>query len=407
MAEASSLLRAEILSEIEIRGPIPFSRFMELCLYHPRYGYYTRGVGGGCGRDYLTSSGTHRAFGVLVAKQVVEMWSNLGRPEHFAFVEFGPGEGLFAVDFLREAQRSGPFAQALEYVLVELSPALRARQQARLEGLTPIPISWVREDQLDRRGRLVGCLFANEVLDAFPVHRLLGTGDGVLEVHVAAEGGRLTETLLPLSDQGIETWLSRAALELEPDQEVDINLEAPDWIARAVGLLEHGYIMIIDYGHEARELYDPARRRGTLLAYHRHRTNEDFLLRPGDQDMTAHLDFTDLRLSAERSGARFLGLVPQSRFLLALGAVDFLKDTVESPQSDVSGEDEPQEVRRLRDREALKELILPGRVGERFKVMALAVGEAPGDLSGLVAPWLRYVPASGDAKASGHPGARG
>jgi SAM-dependent MidA family methyltransferase len=385
--DTSDRLRSEIVAEIAARGPIPFARFMELCLYHPNLGYYTRGIGGGGGRDYLTSSGIHQAFGALLARQVEEMWRRGGRPDPYHFVEFGPGEGRFAADFLREAKRSPAFAAALRYVLVEPSPALQERQRARLKGRTSIPISWSDEAGLDGRAQFTGCLFANEVLDAFPVHRVVGTPEGPREIHVAVRDGELLETPLPLSGPALERFLAESAIVLAPGQEADINLAAPCWIAWAVGLLKRGYLVVVDYGHEAEELYAPERRRGTLLAYHHHRTNENFLARPGEQDLTAHLDFTALRRAAEARGARCLGLTTQARFLLALGALEFLPDP--SAADGGEGRDGVDLVDAIRDREALKELVLPGRMGDKFSVLVLGVGDIPRDLAGLSRPWAR------------------
>ncbi|MFQ5878333.1 MAG: class I SAM-dependent methyltransferase [Acidobacteriota bacterium] len=386
-----SSLTAEILSEIGARGPIPFARFMEICLYHPRHGYYTRGLGGG-GRDYVTSSGIHGAFGTLVARQVEQMWRKCSRPDPFTFVEFGPGEGRFAEDFLRAASRSRGFARALRYLLVDPSPALRARQRARLGRRTPVRVEWASPRRLESEGPFVGCLFANEVVDAFPVHRLLGTPQGPREIHVDERDGALVEVLAPPSTPSLQRFLDESCIAPEDGQEVDLNLAAPRWMAWAVGLLERGYVLIVDYGYEARGLYHPARRRGTLLAYHGHRTGEDFLRNPGEQDLTAHVDFTALARAAERAGARRLGLVSQARFLLALGALDLWSDPEipAAPESTAVPGDRSRAarlVRALREREALKELILPQRMGERFQVLVLSAGEAPGDLSGLAAPW--------------------
>src|SRR5882672_625847 len=238
MADAQDALLAEILEEIRARGPMPFARYMGLCLYHPRHGYYTRGLGGGGGRDYLTSSGTHRAFGVLLARQAEEMWRLTGRRARFDFVEFGPGEGHFAADFLSEAARHDGFAGALHYHLVEPSPVLGARQRELLRERTGIPLRWISEEKLleetgARGGALEGCLFANEVLDAFPVHRVVGTDGGPREVHVGARDGRLVEILEAPSTPGIGRFLAEGEIELQAGQEVDLNLEAPAWIARA------------------------------------------------------------------------------------------------------------------------------------------------------------------------------
>src|SRR5262245_57825707 len=212
--DVSERLKSEIATEIAARGPIPFARFMELCLYHPSLGYYTRGVGGGGGRDYLTSSGIHHAFGALLARQVEEMWRRSGRPDPYQFVEFGPGEGMFASDFLREAARTPAFAAALRCVLVEPSPRLQERQRARLKGQTSIPVTWVDEAALDGRGKFSGCIFANEVLDAFPVHRIVGTPEGPREIHVEVRDGAFRETLAMPSNPAIDRFLLEASLAL-------------------------------------------------------------------------------------------------------------------------------------------------------------------------------------------------
>ena len=388
MPDAGNALRDEILAAIAAGGPITFARYMELCLYHPLYGYYTRGLGGGGGRDYITSSGVHRAYGALVARQTEEMWRRVRRPDPFVFVEFGPGEGRFAQDFIEEASRHEAFARALHYLLVEPSPVLAVRQRLRLAGRAPVRIDWVSEAQLEERGPFEGCLFANEVLDAMPVHRILGTTDGLREAHIDSEGGELKETLLPPSTPAIDRFLSEADIAPAHGQMIDLNLAAPCWISWVVGLLSRGYALIVDYGYEARELYDATRRRGTLLAYHRHRTSENFLERPGDQDLTAHVDFTALRRAAGRAGGRCLGLISQGRFLLALGGLDYLP-RVETPADADETARAAIQVRAIREREALKELILPGRMGDRFQVLVLGMGDVPDDLSGLAPPWQR------------------
>ena len=389
MGEASDLLTAEILTEIRSAGPIPFARFMDLCLYHPRHGYYTRGIGGGGGRDYLTSSGTHRIYGELLARQAEEMWRRMDRPQIFTFAEFGPGEGIFACDFVRAACGREEFFRALEYLLIEPSPALRQRQRRRLESAaTGVRIEWLDETSLKARsGTLRGCLFANEVIDAFPVHRIIGSTAGPREVHVSVRNGRLCEELLSPSSEALTRFLDNSGIALEAGQEVDLNLVAPDWMTGAVGLLERGYLVVVDYGHEAKDLYHPARRRGTLLAYHRHRISEDFLLRPGEQDLTAHVDFSSLSAAAHDAGARRLGLISQTHFLLALGALDRLPELCgERREQDDVG---PRQGEILKEREAIKDLVLPDRLGGRFRVLIIGVGDVSDDLEGLAPPWRR------------------
>lgn len=380
MTERSASLRAEILGEIAASGPIPFARFMDLCLYHPHLGYYTRGIGGGGGRDYVTSSGLHRAYGILVARQAEEMWQRLGSPERYLFAEFGPGEGQFAADFLAAAEGHPEFAAALRYVLIERSETLRERQRHRLTGRAGrVQVLWAAEEDLRALNPIAGCLFANEVLDAFPVHRVVGTARGPQEVHVASREGRLTEVVGPLSSAAVAGFLEQAGIVPAEGQEVDVNLEAPRFVARLLGYLDRGYLLVVDYGYEARELYHPARRRGTIRAFHHHRLSEEYLSHPGDQDLTADVDFSAIRLSIERAGGRVLGLTTQARFLLALGALRFLAD----PED---GRGAPDPAAWFREREALKELVLPDRMGDRFRVLIAARGRAPEDLAGLADP---------------------
>ena len=382
---ADAPLLPAILDEIQSAGPMPFSRFMELALYHPQAGYYTRGLGGGNGRDYVTSSGLHRAYGALMARQAAEMWSIAGEPERFEFVEFGPGEGRFAADFLAAAEGHPGLARALRYVLVETSPVLRDRQAERVgrrrdrAGAPVIETVWRSLEECEASGVECGCLFANEVLDALPVHRVVGASDGPREVHVTAgPGGVLREVLLPPSTDALGAFLEASGIRPVPGQEVDISLDAPRLVGRWGRLLRRGWLVIVDYGHPAPDLYHPARRRGTLLAYHRHRAGEEFLARPGEQDLTAHVDFSAISGAAEQSGLRCVGATGQAEFLLALGAIEYF-----------AGAD-------LQEREMLKDLILPDRMGGVFRVLVFARGGMSGTLRGLSAPWRTAMARAGE-----------
>ncbi|HET8946364.1 MAG TPA: SAM-dependent methyltransferase [Candidatus Polarisedimenticolia bacterium] len=359
---------------LRARGAIPFATFMELCLYHPEHGYYTRGLGGGGGRDYVTSSGVHAAFGRLVARQAAEMWRLLGTPRRFRFVEFGPGEGRFAADFLGAADQDVPFAAALEYVLVETSPALRARQERRCAGLPRVAAtpSWRSLEALlaDPSSKTAaGCLFANEVLDAFPVHRIAGTPEGPREIHVELAGEDYRETPRAISTPALSDYLERNAIRPRPGQVVDVAPEAVRFVTRLGGLLERGWGLLVDYGEAAGDLFHPVRARGTLRAFHRHRLSHDVLAHPGEQDLTAHVDFTAVRRAATDTGWSVAGQVSQAHFLLALGALD-----------DYEAQD-------LADRERLKDLVLPDRMGGAFQVLVLARGGVAEGVRGLSAPW--------------------
>jgi SAM-dependent MidA family methyltransferase len=370
-AGSSDALERLLIAGIEAGGPIPFARFMQEALYHPEHGYYTRGLGGGGGRDYATSSSLSGVYGAMLARQAAGMWRLLGAPDRFRFVEFGPGEGHFACDFLRSARGDARFAGALEYPLVETSPALRERQAERLARHAPASASggaaWrsVSLESLEAEPPIEGCLFANEVLDALPVHRIVGGDDGPLEIHVDVEAGALVERLLPIAAASTRDYLAAHSLRPAPGQEIDIQPDAARLVTRAARRLGRGWFVVVDYGYEAADLFHPARRRGTLMAYHGHRAGEAFLDRPGEQDLTAHVDFTAVARAGAEAGLVVAGMTSQARFLLALGALD---------QYEASD---------LREREAIKDLVLPDRMGGVFRVMVLASPGLPAGIRGL------------------------
>ncbi|HKQ98390.1 MAG TPA: SAM-dependent methyltransferase, partial [Candidatus Polarisedimenticolia bacterium] len=218
---------------------------------------------------------------------------------------------------------------------------------------------------LEAEAPFEGCLFANEVLDAFPAHRVVGDADRPLEVHVDVEAGALVERLLPIADAETGDYLEVHDLRPEPGQEIDIQPAAARFVTRAARRLTRGWFVVVDYGYEAADLFHPARRRGTLLAYHRHRSHEAFLERPGGQDLTAHVDFTAVTRAAEAGGLVRAGLTSQARFLLALGALDRFEEAD------------------LRGREAIKDLVLPDRMGGVFRVLVLASAGLAAPLRGL------------------------
>jgi SAM-dependent MidA family methyltransferase len=358
-------------------GPITFERYMQLCLYHPEYGYYMQprertGVEG----DYFTSADLHPVFARLVARQAAEMWELLGRPPQFTWVEMGPGRGLFARDFLDWTAKSLPdFDSALEYVAVE--PAPRRREQI-LRG-TPLKKFRVISS-LEEMEPVTGCLFSNELVDAFPVSVVTRSGGRLKEIYVTAEGDALREELGPLSDPAIARAVARYANQLEEGHRVEVCLTAARWIRSVAEKLARGFVITIDYGDLAARLYTPERPRGTLLAYRRHATSEDFFSAPGEQDLTAHVNFSALRDAGREAGLEDSGLTTQEKFLMALGEASQFSELYDPGQT---------EVERLQARLKLKRLIFPGDVegpggmGTIFKVLIQHRGVQAPRLTGL------------------------
>jgi SAM-dependent MidA family methyltransferase len=365
-------LAARLAERIRRRGPMPFAEYMDACLYHPQHGYYTK-PNQLRGRDYFTNADVKPLFGRLLTRQLEEMWVFLGRPNPFWLVEAGAASGALAKVVLDFAARtSSDFYAALRYRAVEISQARREAQAALL-------------DEHIRRGRFasaaelpcdigVGCVFSNELLDALPVHRVVQERGNLREFYVANRGAGLCDQSAGLSSPRIAAYFDRQGIELREDQQAEAGLAACDWIREAGARLRRGFILTIDYGRDAGELYDECRMRGTLLAYKGHRASEEFFRAPGEQDLTAHVNFTALDLWGRESGLARTGLVSQTNFLLALARKSNLVDI------DPEGATERE---KSRLRLLFKTLINPEGMGETFQVLIQHKGVETPALTGL------------------------
>ena len=380
-------LLAELRRRVEARGPIPFAEFMELALYHPDGGYYARAedpIGRKQESDFYTAPSRHPAFGALLGAQVAECLAHVGGSS-LDLVEFGPGDGNLMVSLLRELERSAPdVARRLHCTLVETNPHRRESQRRRLEEAGwGTRTRWVAPSQWEASvGFLRGVILANEMLDALPVHRLIYRGDEFQEVHVGWKDGPV-EVLLPPSTPTLLAELSRYPISPREGQEVEVGLEALEWIERVGLRLGRGYCLIADYGYLAPEMFGPRHHRGTLLAYHRHQTNERYLERIGEQDLTAHVNYSSVLQAAAGAGLVARGPVPQGRFLVALGILRRFAGAGDAPEGQA-----------LRERQSIKDLFIPGGMGESHQILVLATPGLEMDLKGLRAPERWEVPES-------------
>ena len=378
-------LRQLIVQEIRQRGPMPFSRYMELCLYHPELGYYSRTAGQfGKAGDFYTSSDVHAVFGRLLARQFDEMWRVLGSPEQVEVLELGPGRGLFAQDVLDWSEKKFPgFFRAVHYSLAERSPALRERLQSTLDrhfktgkaSLTTLCHSDRGEesDVLQRRmtpdAPLI--IFANEFFDALPVEIL--TTQGALRL--AERGEHLAETWVAPSPEELE-FLDRYSLHPEEGERIEVPLAAQGYMEAVARLVPRGFVLAIDYGYTRQEQL-VGRHRGTLAAYRQHSESGNPYEAPGEQDISAHVNFTALADAATRNGMTVQPLLTQSQFLLGIGEQNQFLDAFEECRL-------PQE--RAKVALQLKHLVTPEGMGETFHILLASKG-VPGEnataLSGM------------------------
>jgi SAM-dependent MidA family methyltransferase len=365
-------LARELLQRIRAHGPIPFAEFMRLCLYHPEWGYYSRAEAARFA-DFYTSVDVHPILARLLARQLAEMWDRLGRPEEFWAVEAAAGTGRLAAQLLDFAARELPeFYAALHYAAVETSAARRAAHAAALASHLAAGRAHSSAELPAAISR--GCIFSNELLDALPVHRVVFERGQLREMYVGADDETLREESGPLSAPEIGTFFREQGVTLREGQQAEAALEACRWIEEAGKRLGRGFVLTVDYGRHAAELYDERHHRGTLLAYANHMVSEDFLRAPGEQDLTAHVNFTALEKWGRRAGLEPTGCVTQMEFLVALGRANEFADLQEPGAS---------EVQRIRARLLLKTLIHPEGMGETFRVFIQHKGiEAP-SLTGL------------------------
>jgi len=362
-----------LLDTVRRSGPITFREYMALCLYHPEHGYYMCGPERtGMRGDYFTSSDLHPIFARLMARQAAEMWEVLGRPTPFSWVEMGAGRGLFAQDFLEWAANS-EFGAALNYVAIEPSGEARSRLMNRVFSKDrKIPFRVLAD--LEELSPITGCFFSNELLDSFPVSVVTRARGRLKEAYVTSEGETLREKLGPLSGTAVAAYVARHAHGLEEGHRTEVSLMVADWIGSVAERLVRGFALTIDYGDLAEQLYTADRPRGTLMAYRGHAASEDFFSAPGEQDLTAHVNFSALINAGEDAGLNLTGFTTQERFLSALGEPSQFADLYGPGQS---------EVERLDARLKLKRLIFPEGMGTVFKVLVLHKGITMPKLIGL------------------------
>lgn len=377
---------AELQRRLAQHGRLTFAEVMEIALYHPAGGYYTAHVELGPQGDFVTAPEEHPAFGALLARQAAQCWQAMGAPAMFPVIEIGGGRGALAAAFLTHAQARLPeFAAALRYTLIDRSPRLLAQQRERLAAFGA-QVRW--EPELP--GEFNGLLLSNELIDAFPVHRVVMHDGTMHEIYVVAEGERFGWQEGELSTPELSAYFARLGIYLDDGEQAEVNLAAVDWM-RAVGqALRCGFVITIDFGHVARQLYRAERRYGTLFAYRNQCVSDDLLSSLGRQDLIAHVDFTTLVETGKTTGLSPLGLVTQHHFLLDLGLEGWLAALDELPMS-------PAE--RATNRRAMTALVSTAENGlGEAKVLVQAKG-VTAELDGLLtaarrrnAELLRQVP---------------
>ena len=362
---------------------ITFAEYMELVLYHPNHGYYASSAGRiSEGGDFLTSPHLADDFGEMLAAQLYQMWQVVGSPQIFSIVEMGAGQGLLAAQILDYSSRVYPeFFRSIDYLIIEIAPAMISAQQARLKDL---PVRWCDWDEIIDRS-ILGCFLSNELIDALPVHQVIVSEDKLQEVYVTIDGADrnvFTEKIDDLSTGRLEQYWQLNNINLlggkySEDYRTEVNLAALGWLEKVSKKLQRGYIISIDYGYTADRYYNPIRSQGTLQCYYQHAYHNDPYINIGNQDLTAHIDFTAVQNQGELLGLHTIGFIQQGMFLMALGLGERIA-AISNSNGDLPS--------LLRRRQNLHQLIDPmglGKFGVLIQSQGLTLEEQQILLTGL------------------------
>lgn len=355
---------AEIISNrIKDEGPLTFEQFMEMALYYPELGYYTSSREKiGAGGDYYTGPEVHPIFARTVAGQYYEMWERLGKPGCWQIVEYGAGKGLMARDALLHLREKYPdcFAGVI-YCIIEASPSFIQRQHTVLREAGLIDKArWTGSLSCAHSGEgICGVIFSNELVDALPFHRVRAAAQGLQEIYVDWRDGEFVDVFGPLSTPELARYFEEEGVLLAEGQKAEVNLNARRWLEEVAGNLGRGFVVTVDYGATSPELYAASRFEGTARSFKRHRLVENPYEAAGEQDITASVNFSSLVRWSEKCGLKCAGFVSQADFLVNAGILEL-----------AGGKDDytySREKHRLA--EAVKKLILPGGMGQVFKVL--------------------------------------
>lgn len=360
--DAEGLARSEVLSEMirgEIRaggGVIDFSRYMELSLYAPGLGYYTgnKRKFGEYG-DFVTAPELGDLFARCVARQCAQVFAEIGGGD---LLEFGAGSGTLAVDLLQHLQRLDQLPR--RYFILELSADLQRHQREAIESRAPQLLDRVQWLSSLPASGFTGVVLANEVLDAMPVSRFV-VRDGVPRaLGVALDGQRFVDRDYEIA----ASWVARISrLGLPEGYLSEVGERRRAWLGSLTNCLGRAVVLIFDYGFPCHEYYHPQRSQGTLMCHYRHRAHGDPYYLPGMQDISAHVDFTDLAEGGVDCGLTVMGYTDLAAFVIATGLLQILECT--DPQDSAHHRMLTQEISKLTS---------PSEMGELFKVMAFGRG---------------------------------
>lgn len=357
----------ELARRIREKGPITFAEFMEVALYWPEGGYYTslRRPWGEKG-DYITSIDVSPVFAKVLAGQIIEMWDLMGRPEDFTLIEAGAGRGWLSRGILDALKAVCPgLYNVIRACLIERNPNPKDNLGEK--------IAWF-EDLEGIKAPITGVILSNELIDSLPVHRVCSRAAALKELYTVFEGSAFYEVEGEPSTPEFADYFRDSGAELPEGAVAEVNLNAGRWLKKASSVLNRGFLVTIDYGLPAKDLYSSERKSGSLHCHYRHTLNDNPYINIGTQDITAQVDFSALKREGDKCGLEFTGFTTQKNFLLGLG---ILEELSQADDMDLGNLD------KIMFNRALSRLITPGGMGDTFKVLIQHKGLNAPALSGF------------------------
>ncbi len=356
-----------LLNLFSTRGEIPFVEFMHHALYAPDFGYYTTSFPQlGLSGDFITAPELTPLFGQTLALQCQTVLAQFNDAH---VLEFGAGTGRLCIDILTHLDKLQCLPKT--YFILEVSGHLRDCQQALIQEQIPHlahRVQWLNQWP---EHPFSGVVLANEVLDAMPVHRFLRNETGIFESYIAIDdSGKLIERFNPCTNSQLQSYVEEHIPAAFGPYQSEVNFFLDGWFAQCFSMLQAGAIFILDYGFPRSEYYHPERHQGTLMCHYRHRAHANPFIHVGEQDITAHVDFTHVAEAADSAGFDVAGYTNQASFLLAAGLPSLL-DAIDDDHE------------RIKAAQAVKQLLQAHEMGELFKVMALTK-HCPATLQGFL-----------------------
>ncbi len=345
-----NMLAEKIINHINKKGHITFEKFMDFALYDSEYGYYTRHSNKfGKSGDFYTSPTVHKAFGQVISNLIVKLFKLLN-DKHITVIELGSGSGYLALDILNSLKiNNKELYSKLNYICIDSSPGNLKKSKDLLADHKE-KVDW-KDDISELQGKFTAIVLSNEFFDSLPFHRIRFKDSKPQEIYVSVNQNGFFELQGDISNPEILKVIDSLQLNFAQDQQIEINLSYKQVLKQISNILNKGIVLSFDYGYLEAELYSPKRFEGTYRCFHNHKLSVNPYQHIGEQDITSSVDFSSLINYGQHTRLNTIKYTTQGQFLVDWGILDIIEKASE------------------KERVTIKNLFLPGSMGDMFKVL--------------------------------------